>query len=69
MIQDRSDASTSSSGISAQQILDELPHLTNRAERGMLQVNYTALFAMLLGAFRHLASLNEEPKENINAAV
>lgn len=61
--------SVEDSGISAQQILDELPHLTNRAERGMLQVNYTALFAMLLGAFRHLASLNEEPKENIDAAV
>lgn len=57
------------SGISAQEILAELPHLTDRAERGMLAVNYTALFAMLLGAFRHLATLAEAPKESGNAAV
>lgn len=53
------------SGISAQQILEELPHLTDRSERGLLAVNYTALFAMLLGGFRHLAS----KQESENAAV
>lgn len=57
------------SGISAQQIAEELPHLTNRSERGMLAVNYTALFAMLLGAFRHLSTVAEASKESGNAAV
>lgn len=57
--------SVEDSGISAQQILDELPYLTDRTERGLLAVNYTALFAMLLGGFRHLAS----KQESENAAV
>lgn len=57
--------SVEDSGISAQQILDELPYLTDRTERGLLAVNYTALFAMLLGGFRHLVS----KQESENAAV
>ena len=57
--------SVGDSGISAQQILEELPHLTDRTERGLLAVNYTALFAMLLGGFRHLVS----KQESENAAV
>lgn len=61
--------SVEDSGISAQQILEELPHLTDRAERGMLAVNYTALFAMLLGAFRHLATVADKNKEPGHAAV
>lgn len=48
-------------GISAQQVAEEFPELVNRGQRGMLNVNYTALFAILLGAFRHLAA-----KEAIN---
>lgn len=53
-------------GVDAEQLLAEAPHLVDRGTRGLLQVNYTALFAILLGAFRHLA---KKEAENANAAV
>lgn len=46
-------------GISAQQVLELAPELVNRGEHGLLKVNYTALFARLLGAFRHMAKIQE----------
>lgn len=60
-------SSVKDAGISAQQIEAELPHLVDRANRGLLRVNYTALFAMLLGAFRHLAAQHESVKEASDA--
>lgn len=60
-------SSVRDSGISAQQIEAELPQLIDRTERGLLRVNYTALFAMLLGAFRHLAAQQESSKEASDA--
>lgn len=44
-------------GISAQQVLELAPELIVRGEKGLLRVNYTGLFARLLGAFRHMAKL------------
>jgi len=43
-------------GVSAQQVQEHLPNLVRRGEHGVLTVNYTKLFAILLGAFRHLAA-------------
>lgn len=43
-------------GVSAQQVENYLPTLVKRGERGLLTVNYSKLFAIMLGAFRHMAS-------------
>lgn len=48
------------SGLSAQDVLEKAPMLVNRAERGLLKVNYSKFCAILLGAFRHLAKKEEE---------
>lgn len=49
------------SGLSAQDVLEHAPHLVERAERGLLKINYSEFTAMLLGAFRHMVS-----KEAVN---
>lgn len=48
------------SGILAQQVAEFLPELVNRGERGLLMVNYTKLFGILLGAFRYMAKMQKE---------
>jgi len=48
------------SGISAQQVFDLVPELVSKASDGFLQVNYTGLFGILLGAFRHMAKQERE---------
>jgi hypothetical protein len=42
------------SGVAAQQIAERMPELINKTD-GYMTVNYTGLFALLQGAFRHLA--------------
>lgn len=51
-------------GVNAAQLAELAPELVSRGARGLMQVNYSALFAILLGAFRHLAV-----KETANAAA
>lgn len=46
-------------GVSAQRLAEVIPSLVTKGERGILQVNYTKLFAILLGAFRHMAAQEE----------
>lgn len=43
------------SGVIAQHIADIMPDLIEESRSGKLRVNYTGLFALLQGAFRHLA--------------
>jgi hypothetical protein len=47
-------------GISAQQVQELLPELVSKSADGFLQVNYTGLFGILLGAFRHMAKQERE---------
>lgn len=47
-------------GVSAQRLQEVLPSLVKKAERGLLTVNYTKLFAILLGAFRYMATMEEQ---------
>jgi hypothetical protein len=47
-------------GISAQQVFDLVPELVSKSADGFLQVNYTGLFGILLGAFRHMAKQERE---------
>jgi len=42
-------------GLIAQQVAEHLPDLIQRAEQGLLMVNYAKFATLLLGAFRHLA--------------
>lgn len=42
-------------GVMADQIAERFPELVERSKSGALKVNYTALFAIQQGAFRHLA--------------
>jgi len=42
-------------GLIAQEVLQHLPQLIQRAEQGLLLVNYAKFTTLLLGAFRHLA--------------
>lgn len=46
-------------GIIAQRVQELMPSLVGKAQTGELKVNYTELFAILLGAFRHLAKEND----------
>lgn len=52
------------SGVIAQEVEKLLPELIKKHEAGYLMVGYTQLFAILLGAFRHMAK-----KEAANAVV
>lgn len=55
-------------GVSAQKVAEVFPALVAKGTRGLLQVNYTRLFAILLGAFRHMAAREEaEKKGNTDA--
>lgn len=51
-----SGTSVEDAGLSAQSVAEIMPHLVERAERGLLKVNYSKFCALLLGAFRHMAS-------------
>jgi len=42
-------------GLIAQQVAEHLPDLIQRAEQGLLMVNYAKFATLLLGAFRYLA--------------
>lgn len=57
------------SGVSAQQVQELLPELVIKGQRGILMVNYSGLFSIVLGGFRHLAKLQEEKeKQHAHAA-
>lgn len=47
------------SGLIAQEVAQQFPHLVHSAEQGYLKVDYESFTALLLGAFRHLARRNE----------
>lgn len=47
-------------GVIAQQVNELLPELVERGAKGLLRVNYTALFGILLGGFRYLAKKEAE---------
>lgn len=51
-------------GVSAAQVAEIMPKLVSKCNRGLMKVNYTGLFAILLGAFRHMAA---KEKANANA--
>lgn len=47
-------------GVIAQDVERMMPELIERQAAGLLSVNYSGLFAVLLGAFRHLAAQKED---------
>jgi len=47
-------------GLVAQEVQAILPHLVHEAEQGFLKVDYEGFTALLLGAFRHLATKEQE---------
>jgi hypothetical protein len=43
-------------GVIAQEVAEKLPELTEKAQNGVLGVNYTGLFAILLEAYKELSN-------------